>query len=630
MYRPSLPLALLALAALPALAQQPFPPPPRAYLPTPQERQRLDQARNALATRLEELPAAQSADAAVFLHLNEISDRLSLYTTPAQVQTVLRGLETGRRRCDALARGERPWSLQPGRSLRGCVSRVDGSVQPYGVVLPAGFDAKSPKKWRLEVFLHGRGTSEPRFLTDNEPAPGSAAARPPDGDLIQLHPFGRANNGWRWAGETDIFEALEQVKRQYPIDPDRIVLRGFSMGGHGAWHVGVHYPGLWAAVSPGAGFSETRRHGGVKGEVPAYQEAGWHIYDAVDWALNLFDTPFIAYGGDHDPQLQAALNMKAAAEKEGLPFSLVVGPDTEHRYHPDSLREIQRQLAVHRRDPSPREVRFVTWTLKYNQCRWVTVDGLEQHYRRAEVRAAADGDTARVTTANVSALTLDPLPDGVRRLQLDGQDLEARGSARLERRAGKWRSRRGGSDDLRKRHGLQGPIDDAFMEPFLVVRPTRAPWHAGTGAYVDAALARFREDWRFGFRAELPEKDDRSVSAADLRDRNLVLFGDPASNEILDRVDARLPLRWTAAGLEMNGKRYGTDALPVLIFPSPFNPRRYVVVNTGHTFGRRDLDASNAWLFPKLGDWAVVRAAAGDREVLDAGFFNERWRLDRE
>ena len=49
----------------------------------------------------------------------------------------------------------------------------------------------------------------------------------------------------------------QDVKAKYPIDPDRIVLYGFSMGGAGAWSIGSHYPDLWAAVQPGAGFAET-------------------------------------------------------------------------------------------------------------------------------------------------------------------------------------------------------------------------------------------------------------------------------------------------------------------------------------------------------------------------------------
>ena len=69
---------------------------------------------------------------------------------------------------------------------------------------------------------------------------------------------------YRWAGETDVFEAIESVRKRYNIDPKRIALRGFSMGGGGAWHLGLHYPDQWAVVEAGAGFVETKVHAKVR------------------------------------------------------------------------------------------------------------------------------------------------------------------------------------------------------------------------------------------------------------------------------------------------------------------------------------------------------------------------------
>ena len=34
-------------------------------------------------------------------------------------------------------------------------------------------------------------------------------------------------------------------------------MRGFSMGGAACWQFAVHYPSIWVAAAPGAGFSET-------------------------------------------------------------------------------------------------------------------------------------------------------------------------------------------------------------------------------------------------------------------------------------------------------------------------------------------------------------------------------------
>ncbi len=626
----SLLLALLALT-LPALGQQRQQAPPTPYTPTTTEREKLDSLRRLLAERIEQGRRARLSpglhgllpDAEVFLQVAAMADRLRLYTSAAQVAQITRGLETGIERCALLEKGEAPWTTRPGRTVRGFVSRVDGSVQPYSVVLPADFRAGEVQSRRLDVVLHGRGPTEVSFLGQSEPANN----RPPDQAFLELHPFGRANNGWRWAGETDVFEALEQVQRQYRIDPDRVILRGFSMGGHGAWHIGVHHPCRWAGVSPGAGFSETRKYARVTGPVPPYQEAAWHIYDAVDYALNLANTPFVTYGGDRDPQLQASLNMKAAAAREGLPLNLIIGPDTEHRYHPESLKQIMAELATYRRPAARTSVRFTTWTLKYNRCGFVRVDRLRRHYERAIVQAQIEGDTLRVTTLNVTGLTLEPLPPGIKAVAVDGVRLAASApTLSLEMGADGWRPQAGdGGGRLRKQHGLQGPIDDAFTDRFVVVKGTGTPWNPAVQAHTDRTLTRFQDEWRLGFRGEVPVKMDTEVTEADWKDANLVLLGDPGSNRLLKRILGRLPLRWTRDRVVMNGREFGAGAVPVLIYPNPLNPRRYVVVNSGHTWGTAEILGSNVLLKPLLPDWAVLKPGADHAEVLAADFFDEEW-----
>ena len=41
-----------------------------------------------------------------------------------------------------------------------------------------------------------------------------------------------------------------------------------------------------------------------------------------------------------------------------------------------------------------------------------------------------------------------------------------------------------------------------------------------------------------------------------------------------------------------------------MIYPNPLDPTRYVVVNSGHTFGEKEFKGTNALLYPRLGDYA--------------------------
>ncbi len=164
-------------------------------------------------------------------------------------------LEQGMARAASLRTGATPWNTATGLVVRGYLSKIDGSVQPYGLVVPASYRPNSPHEHRLDIWCHGRGEklTELSFLNARQSSPGEFTPK----DAFVLHLYGRYCNANKFAGEIDCLEALAHVRKHYPIDENRIVMRGFSMGGAACWQFAVHYPGLWAAAAPGAGFSET-------------------------------------------------------------------------------------------------------------------------------------------------------------------------------------------------------------------------------------------------------------------------------------------------------------------------------------------------------------------------------------
>ena len=253
---------------------------------------------------------------------------------------VLTTLDRGLERAKQAEGGKAPWREQTGRwVLRAYRSKVDDSVQPYGVLIPHDYGKDPKKQWRLDVVLHGRDSSltEAKFIASHD---GGKEA-PKDLGYVQLEVYGRGNNAYRWAGETDVFEAFEgfqaaeanRLKRPM-IDESKIVLRGFSMGGAGTWHLGLQHPFRFAVMGPGAGFSTT--HGYIKGlpnPLPDHQEKCLRIYDAVDYAENVFDIPVVAYSGSNDPQKAAADNIEKVlkAFPEKLRFTHLIAPGLEHK-----------------------------------------------------------------------------------------------------------------------------------------------------------------------------------------------------------------------------------------------------------------------------------------------------------
>jgi pimeloyl-ACP methyl ester carboxylesterase len=608
-------LVCLVLSLGAAAAQQT----PKTYTPTDAERKQIEGKAAELATLLRKVETHPLyADAAIY---QKAADFLLKHPEEilnvAFVRDTLSELDEGIARAKALAEGSTPWTQSRGRVVRAYRSAVDGSVQPYGLIIPESY---AGQPIRLDVWLHGmnRNEDEVSFIKKHE----GKAAVPADQQYIQLDVFGRNNVAYRWAGETDVFEALRSVRERYKIDPKRITLRGFSMGGAGVWHIGLQHPDEWAAFEAGAGFTETKVYAKKK-DLPPYQEAALNYYDAVDYALNGTDVPFVGYGGEIDPQLQASKNVKEALLKEGVNLEnlralFLVGPGTPHRWEPETHKVSERFIdeAAARGLTPPDHIRFVTYTTRFDRCFWITVEELQQHYRRAEVDARREGGQTVVTTKNVARIVVE----GKGALSLDGQHFAMTGT--YARNGGKW-AVAGGPEGLRKRHGLQGPVDDAFVDSFLCVRPTGQ----GTKAteYGLATLERFQKDFAKWLRGEPRVKNDRDVTAADIANHNLILFGDPWSNSVIAKVAGKLPVKWTKTEIALAGRTVDASAYaPVLVYPNPLNPNRYVVINSGHSFSESDWSGTNANLYPHIGDYALMGIADGS--VAQSGFFDERWK----
>ncbi len=566
-------------------------------------------------------------------------------------------LTKGTERARMLREGKSPWTSATGLVVRGYRSKIDGSVQPYGLVVPASYRVESPYRHRLDLWCHGRGEklTELNFLKDRERSPGEFT--PPQ--AFVLHLYGRYCNANKFAGEIDCLEAMAHVKAHYPIDEDRVVMRGFSMGGAACWQFAVHYPTLWCAAAPGAGFSETADFLKVfqKEDVqPAwYEKKLYHLYDCTDYAVNLFNCPTVAYSGENDSQKQAADLMALAMAREGLSLVHLIGPKTGHAYQPETKRLLNERIdaiAAHGRTALPRHIRFTTYTLRYNQAAWLTLDRLGKHWERAAVDAMIVSPGAiRIRTTNVAAFTISMPPglcplennpgssegpeiiiDGVRLPDSPRVRSDRSWEVRLKHGFNRWWPDGVEEPVIAKRHGLQGPIDDAFCDSFLMVKPTGAPLNEKVGAWASAEMTHAIDHWRKQFRGEARVKIDTEVTDADIAAHNLVLWGDPSSNKLLARIADKLPIHWGADGVNLGSGAYSAaDHVALLICPNPLNPQRYVVLNSGFTFREYDY-LNNARQVPKLPDFAVVdvRTPPSPRwpgKVVTAGFFDERWQL---
>lgn len=73
-----------------------------------------------------------------------------------QVNTARNFLKQGGERVAALRESKSPWTTQTGLVARGYLSKIDGSVQPYGLVIPASYVPGPSQPYRLDFWIHGR------------------------------------------------------------------------------------------------------------------------------------------------------------------------------------------------------------------------------------------------------------------------------------------------------------------------------------------------------------------------------------------------------------------------------------------------------------------------------------------
>jgi predicted esterase len=165
----------------------------------------------------------------------EARGRLKSHETAGRQRVALEELE---RDLWTVASGRDPVAAHRGIQRRAYLSALDGTLQPYTVRVPVGLAPGS--RVPLLVYLHGSGDDD-RGMLDR--------SRAPEG-WIQLAPRGRGTSNCFSAdhAQEDLREAVADVLAHYPVDPDRVFLAGFSMGGYGVYRTALAQPGRFRGL----------------------------------------------------------------------------------------------------------------------------------------------------------------------------------------------------------------------------------------------------------------------------------------------------------------------------------------------------------------------------------------------
>jgi len=499
-------------------------------------------------------------------------------------------------------------------------SSTDGSVQPYAVRLPKGFSKE--QKYPLVIQLHGLNFNE--VLSGSRTRyQGMGGPQWIEADLpiIYAQCFGRPSTFYRGMGEVDVLEVIDEVKRRFPVNADRVYLMGHSMGGSGSYETGLHYPDLFGGIMPldaamGMQVAQMR---------PSQPPPDWMKPQVtIHTAENLFANArnvdvFFKNAG-------AGIQGKSTAYTDGIVeqggFSTAESfPRMPHNFgdqYPYS--HFVTELIQHPIQRKPAQVKLFTNTLRYNHAYWVTIDRLTRHNADATVEASLDDNQfIRVSTTNIDALTLrmDDSPAAKSGpLVVDGTAIPptlANGVVHLYKTGQAWSVGEWKSEGLAKRHGLQGPMDDAFNTSFMAV------YGEGDRDLAIAELDAVRNPAGvLDIHGDFPMKAAAKVTPADVASKSLILFGTPETNPVLKRIAPSLPAPLMQ---DEDGAR------SVFIYPNPENPERYVIVWQGKFLSTPGDMVRQAWIMPLclLPDYVRVK----DGKIVSGGHFDSDWKLTR-
>ena len=566
---------------------------------------------------------------------------------------------------DAMARGEDPYRATTGVVFRAYRSELDGKLQPYAAYIPPSHKPDGAA-FPMIVSFHGLTHQAEHALravigyaTKEDENPDAAARHLPgfsNQGAILVAPWGYGKAGPKQLGENDILRVIDEMKTAYRVDPTRVSITGYSLGGTVAFALPLHYPSIFSAAAPLCGYPNLTTYQSVKdvGHTP-FEDAMIARRFLGNYAANAMYTPMhIVHGGQDGPQRSAI--MASRFKQLGVPHIYDVQDDLAHNVWDYAYKDGQ-MIAWLKKKQQPRppnRVHLVTGEYRYDRSYWIRliamerspgapgakVDKIDQPESFADIDAQMDwaARSLKITTRNVAAFALDVAQLGAVKgttVTIDTATMPVDDPAKamfFEKSEKGWTSSlTEPSREGKKRAGVSGPLDDVLRHPQLIVYGTQDPGQTETNLTVAQHFSS-ADQWAS---ARFPIKADRDVTEAELTGRSLVLIGGPASNKIAALFAKDLPIAFEPGALTFRGKRYeGDDLGASLIYPHPRDPKEYVVLHAGTTFRGTLASRHLPQLAPDFliydtrltlqrGELLLDRRAPA---VKEGGFFDEAWK----
>jgi pimeloyl-ACP methyl ester carboxylesterase len=467
---------------------------------------------------------------------------------------------------------------KPGPQIETFYSTIDGSEQPYSLFLPLDFAVN--KTYPLVIMLHGAWANHRSAIFDvigkgNNPA---------GNDLVESYkfytdfyglqyiiacPFGRGTMGYQGIPEDDVMRVIEECKRNFHIDENRVYLTGLSMGGGGTFYLGLTRPDLFAAIAP---------------VCPAPPPDAWELWG------NALDLPVSVHQGGADPAVnpESTRFIVSELQKAGVLVEYNEYPEIGHDIWVNAYKNgaIFKWFDKIKRNPFPERVHYTAKWYKYNTAYWVLLDKLTPG-TLATIDAQFKGENLiDIKTTNLEGFTLrlegHPMFSSLKQLSVTINGLPIVSAPKdnhsFNLKEGKWITGKYIAPVSWKHPGLEGPMAQAIYERHVYVYGTGGSTdkdelqkridQANKAADYSGGLSRPNEITAVHPRV----MSDKQFRPETMGNTNVVLFGTKETNSAIERYSDRLPYQ-----LNADAKDYG------LVYCFPIDGH-LVVVSSGIPF----------------------------------------------
>jgi hypothetical protein len=297
---------------------------------------------------------------------------------------------------------------------------ADGVEHYYAVTIPAGYDPA--RRYQVRFQLHGgvggRTDNKPRGNGQIGTLSGDAAGS----EQFYVIPYAWDAQPW-WSDDQvlNLHAIVDDLKRRYNIDENRVVVAGVSDGGTGAYYIAMRDTTPYASFLPLNGYIMVLANGEVD--------------DGRIFPNNLRDKPMFVINGGKDRLYPISIVEPYTRHlmNNGVQIEYHPQPDGEHntKWWPEMVAPFEKFVRDHPRDPDPDKLTWAAADTVNNRAHWLVIDafaaateakqlqdinvftdslGTDPLFGRPKAPGRVDldrsGNTVRAMTKGVTAFTL--------------------------------------------------------------------------------------------------------------------------------------------------------------------------------------------------------------------------------